>query len=263
MNPLQSLVLEKSRNPVIDQSIIDRRESSRTKRAKLRIKRREKALDARTNNTIIGSSSYVPSKAGFKGKRLPKHFPVLINRLKALVYSGEFDPITSGAKREWSVKCRTKLLEILIVIITRTDLVSRQVGVPDFDGFNAIKHDDLLLAHAVRFGYSMSSTTWFRYINVIKSHNILQVIEAKSHVCRGKVKSYAGYKWLSDSFLKKLGADQDDIKISIERANNKTVKSGRSFKWKLVHTKQIRKHHDQVNYELDLDAPPPAGSYIQ
>jgi hypothetical protein len=263
MNIIKTLVQEALTPEQIQEKIEARRLKSRTDRTKKRAKRREKALSASKNKVAVGASAYPATSAGFKTKKLPTHFNVIINELRKQVYSGKFDDRSTGLCRQMSNTSRKKLFEILVTIVTRTDFISGQIGIPKKNGFHTISHDDLMLQHAARWGYSISSSTWYRYIDLIKKHDVFRVVEAKSHVSRGKVKSYAAYKWLKLSFLKTIGVFSDDIKAGIEKAYQKTLASGKSFKWLLVHTKQVRKHHEPACFDLefDFDAPPPIGAY--
>ncbi len=246
------------------QSIIDERNrKSREIRAIKRTKKQRLANDAIVKNTCVGSQNYPASKQGYKAKALPKHFNVIINNIRQAVFSGLLDPKTSGLNRAMSAKCRKKLFEVLVTIITRTELLSGQIGVPKADGFHAINHDDLQEQHAMRWGYSISSSTWFRYIAILKNHKILKVMEAKSHVSRGKVCSYAAYKWVCPKFLSKIGLSKPEIKVSVERAYQKAVKNGLEFRWTMVFTKVMRKKHDPISYDLNFDAPPPNTAFIQ
>lgn len=241
----------------------EKNRKARELRAEKRLRKIKAAEFVSINKFNVGATNYPATRKGFKAKALPKHFIFIINNIRTLVYSGFFNKKSNGLTRDMPKKCKRKLFEVLVTIITNTDLLSGSIGIPKSNGLHALKHDDLMYAHALRFGYSMPSSTWYRYIDILKSHDVFNVIEAKSHVSRGKVKSYAAYKWFSQSFLKKIGLSIDTVKSSVEKAYQKALSKGLSFNWVMVITDTIRKHHDPVCYEFDFDAPPPAGAFIQ
>ncbi len=223
------------------------REKSRDKRKMLREKRRAAAGFVSQMKKAVGTSDYRASNKGFiKQHKLPAHFKPLINGMRQYVYSQYQYIDKNGVTHSLTRRGKRKLFEILIVLITSCDFMSGQIGKPLAAHMDTTKHDAFMLEHAKRFGYSISSSTWYRYIYMLKSMNIFNGREIKLHGVDGlTIRSEASYKWLSTEFLRAVGVYRDTIWASIKVAYQKALDNGRSFVW--------RQHNSPVGYRPAQD----------
>lgn len=234
------------------------REKARTKRRHLREKRRQAAEKVRSTSKAVGTAHYKASDKGFiKQHELPTHFKPLINGIRRWAYTQHQYIDTDGIVRSLSQRGHRKLFEVLIVLITSCDFMSGQVGKPTEIDMDTTKHDSFMLEHARRFGYSMSSTTWYRYINILKSMQIFSGREIKVWGKDGTVRSRGSYKWLSKDFLRRIGVFKDDIMKSIKLAYQTALDKGYSFVWR-QHNAPIgyRPTHDLFSAYSPSTAPP-------
>ena len=223
------------------------REKSRTKRRHLREKRRKAAHFAKFNKKAVGTADYIASAKGFlKQNRLPAHFKVLINNAKQWVFSLRSYTDSDDRLRSLSMRGRRKLFQVLLVLLTNCDFMSGQIGKIKIEHMDTTSHDAFMLEYAKRFAESISSSTWYRYIDMLKVMDIFSGREIKLHGDDGVVvRSEASYKWLSKSFLQSIGAFTDTIMASIKESYQKAIKKGLSFIW--------REHNAPVGYRPSYD----------
>ncbi|MGL5469668.1 MAG: hypothetical protein ACRDCT_16025, partial [Shewanella sp.] len=132
-----------------------------------------------------------------------------------------------------------KLFEIVVTMITTCDLMSGQVGKAKNIGMDTTSHDALMLAHAKRWGEAIPSSTWYRYIDMLKQAGVFTVQEVKVAIednATGEektIRSVASYKWLSSQFLQAIGAYTDTIRAQIKQAYQKAINNGLSFTWRV------------------------------
>lgn len=210
-------------------------EKSRIKRQKLRTAKRAAALHVKTHKTAVGSNSFKASFAGFqaKGARLPRYFNEVINNARQLIYSRKLYVDDGGVSRQMSERTKQKLFQIVVTLITTCDLMSGQVGKAKNIGFDPTSHDALMLEHAKRWGEAIPSSTWYRFIDILKHAGVYLVQEVKKADEEGTVRSRAAYKWLSPQFLKSIGVYSDDIRAQIKQAYQRAINNGLSFTWRV------------------------------
>ena len=210
------------------------RDKARTKRRELREKRRYAANLVKSTKKAVGSADYIASDEGFtKKNRLPPHFKILINNSKKLVFSTRSHTDKRGRLRSLSLRGRRKLFNVLLVLLTNCDFMSGQVGKPKLDHMDTTGHDALMLQYARRFGDSISSSTWYRYIAILENMEIFTSKEIKLYAEDGvTVRSEPSYKWLSKGFLRTIGVFADNILGSIKASYQKAIKNGLSFVWR-------------------------------
>ncbi|MBL4799580.1 MAG: hypothetical protein JKY50_19425 [Oleispira sp.] len=207
-----------------------------SRRTKARIKsqnRRQKADKARRNKTDVGSSDFIASLEGFtKKNKLPSHFRELISSTRFLVYRIKSYVDEKGVARALHRGGQNALLQMLIVLLTHCDLMSGQVGIPKKRSMDTISHEALMDIYAVRFGKSICSSTWYRYIAILKGLGVFSGEEVKVSGKEGvTVRSRPSYKMLSKRFLHGIGAFKNEIRASIEQAYQKALDKGLSFVW--------------------------------
>jgi hypothetical protein len=235
-------------------------QKAKQKRQILRAKKRQTATLVKTQNKAVGSSAYIASIDGFSKKKakLPRYFNELINNTRRLIYGHYLDVDSGGVTRTIPEKTKKKMFEIAVTLLTTCDLVSGQIGKPKNIGMDTTSHDALMLQHAKRWGDPIPSSTWYRYIDLLKQVGAFRVEEVKIAEAENTVRSVAAYKWLSAQFLQSIGAYKDYIRAAIKLSNIKAVKNGLSFKWrefkKKLTTKQ-RKTNDMFN--VASVSPPP------
>ena len=230
-----------------ERAIKQLREKSREKRRHLREKRREAAFLVTKIKKAVGTADYKATDKGFiKQHKLPAHFKPLINGLRQWVYTQYQYIDKKGVVRSLSARGKRKLFEVLIVLITSCDFISGQVGKPMKKDMDTIRHDAFMLEHARRFGYAISSSTWYRYIDMLKSMDIFSGREIKLHGDDGvTVRSEASYKWLSKRFLRDIGVYKDTIMASIKEAYQRSIDKGLCFIW--------RQHNAPMGYSPSQD----------
>lgn len=107
-------------------------------------------------------------------------------------------------------------------------------------------HDAFMLEYARRFGETLSSTTWYRYIGMLKAMDILSCEDIKVYGDDGvTVRSVASYKWLSKAFLRSIDVFTDNIMASIKESYQKAINKGLSFTY--------RQHNAPVGYRPNED----------
>lgn len=207
--------------------------SRRTKEQIKAQNRRQKADKARRNKTDVGSADFIASLEGFtKKNKLPCHFRELISSTRFLVYRLKSYVDKEGVTHAFHRGGQDALLRLLIVLLTHCDLVSGQVGIPKKRCMDTISHDALMDIYAVRFGKSISSSKWYRYIAILKGLGVFSGEEVKVYGKDGvTVRSRASYKMLSKRFLRDIGAFKNEIRASIEQAYQKALDRGLSFVW--------------------------------
>ena len=221
--------------------IIAIREKARTKRQELREKRRKAAKFVKTNNKAVGTADYIASDKGFiKKNRLPPHFKSLISNCKRFVFSKRSHTDKQGKYRSISLRGRRRLFNMLLVLLTNCDFLSGQLGKPKAEHMDTTSHDAMMLQYARRFGDSISSSTWYRYISMLEAMDIFSSKEIKVHGKDGITRSEASYKWLSKSFLQSIGVFTDDIMKSIKESYQKAINKGLCF--------VFRVHNEPVSY---------------
>ncbi|NSM26891.1 hypothetical protein HT094_22600 [Shewanella sp. ZOR0012] len=222
-------------------------DKARIKRQKLRSAKREAALHVKKHKTAVGSNAYKASLEGFKAKgaRLPRYFNEVINNARKLIYSRKLEVDEGGISRAMSERTKRKLFEIVVTMITTCDLLTGQVGMAKNFGFDTTSHDALMLAHAKRWGEAIPSSTWYRYIDMLKKLGVFTVQEVKIAVednsAAGEektIRSVAAYKWLSSRFLQAIGAYSDTIRAQIKQAYQRAISKGLSFTWR-VYKRQL------------------------
>jgi hypothetical protein len=211
------------------------KDKSREKRQKLRSLKRAAASHVKTNQTAVGSNAYKESLEGFKSKnsRLPRYFNEVINNARRLIYSRKLDVDNGGVSRNMSERTKRRLFEIVVTMLTTCDLMSGQVGKAKNIGFDPTSHDALMLAHAKRWGEAIPSSTWYRYIDMLKLAGVFLVQEVKKADEEGTVRSSAAYKWLSPQFLQWIGVYSDHIRAQIKLSYLKALDNGLSFTWRV------------------------------
>lgn len=211
-------------------------DKARIKRQKLRSAKREAALHVKTHKTAVGANACKASLEGFKAlkSRLPRYFNEVINNARKLIYSRKFEIDEGGISRQMSELTKRKLFEIIVTLITSCDFMSGQIGKAKNIGMDTTSHDALMLAHAKRWGYAMPSSTWYRYIDMLKQAGVFVVEEVKiAGESEKTIRSVAAYKWLSTQFLQAIGAYTDTIRAQIKQAYQKAVNNGLSFTWRV------------------------------
>ncbi len=223
------------------------REKSRTKRRQLREKRRKAAHFVKANNKAVGTADYKATDKGFiKKNRLPVHFKPIINNTKKLVFAKRSHVDSHGRLRSLSLRGRRRLFQVLLVLLTNCDFLSGQMGKPKADDMDTTSHDAFMLEYARRFGHSISSSTWYRYIDMLKAMAIFSSKEIKLYGDDGvTVRSEASYKWLSKPFLQSIGVFTDNIMASIKESYQKAINKGLSFTY--------RQHNAPVGYRTHQD----------
>ncbi len=221
-------------------------DKARIKRQKLRSAKREAALHVKNHKTAVGSNAYKASLEGFKarGARLPRYFNDVINNARKLIYSRKLEVDEGGISRAMSERTKRKLFEIVVTMITTCDLLTGQVGMAKNIGFDTTSHDSLMLAHAKRWGEAIPSSTWYRYIDILKKSGVFTVQEVKVAIDDNSIgeektiRSVAAYKWLSTQFLLAIGVYSDTIRAQIKQAYQRAVAKGLSFTWR-VYKRQL------------------------
>lgn len=238
------------------------REKQRIKRLNLREKRRAAANFVAEHNKAVGSAAYIASDIGFtKKNRLPAHFNLLINNVRKFVFIKKSYCDRQGILHALSNRGHKRIFEILLVLLTNCDLLSGQIGKAKSEHMDTTSHDALMLQYARRFGYTISSSSWYRYISVINAMGIFVSKEIKRYGEDGvTVRSEASYKWLSKSFLRAIGAFDDNLLASIKASYQKALKKGLSFVWREVNAPMVRLNtHDLFNHSYSscsYSAPP-------
>ncbi|AZQ13313.1 hypothetical protein [Shewanella khirikhana] len=235
-------------------------DKSRLKRQRLRDQKRAAALAVRRNSAAVGANAFKASLEGFKLKKgkLPRYFNELINNARRLVYTRALEIDDGGVSRTISDRTKRKLFEITVTLLTTCDLVSGQVGKAKNIGFDPTSHDALMLAHAKRWGEAIPSSTWYRYIDVLKRAGVYNVQEVKKADEAGTVRSRAAYKWLSNQFLLAIGVYSDHIRSQIAASYQRAIANGLSFKWRVF--KRQLPLNKRVTSDLFFDPvsdPPP------
>lgn len=231
---------------------------SRRNRRILREKRQKAANFAKEHKKDVGAAAYRATVSGFtKRNKLPHHFGELFNNARIFVYSQKEYVDQKGVTRTLSTRGQRKLFEILIVFLSSCDFLSGQVGLPKIKHMDTISHDAFMLQHAKRFGYAMSSSTWYRYVDILKSlgafssepiHHFFDTEGVK------KVRSESSYKWLSKKFLVRLGVFKDHIRASIKLAYTKARDKGLSFVWKMKNEQDFN-HNIEFNFSSSTIPP--------
>lgn len=232
------------------------RQKSRQKRAEKRQKKRDAAEIHKTK--AIGDRALIYKKVNGKNsvKKLPKHFHVLLQEVKKFAFS-QFNYIDKNkVNRSISKRGRQKLHEILTVLLTSCDLKSGKVGVAKKEHMDTTSHDMFMLKHAQRFGYAISSSTWYRYIDILKSLNVFRGTSIKIFDDESKsVRSEASYKYLSSKFLSSIGVLRDGIKESIDFVYKKSINQGFRYVWRRINevispVTQTKSLQNKGNHEL-------------
>lgn len=215
-------------------------DKARVKRQKLRTAKREAAYKVNTLGCAVGSNAYKSSLKGFKAPKakLPRYFNEIINNARKFVYSSRFQIDNGGISRSLSDQSKRKLFEIIVTLLTTCDLVSGQVGKAKNIGMDTTSHDALMLAHAKRWGDAMPSSTWYRYIDILKQTGVFLIQEVKIAGEEKTIRSVAAYKWLSAQFLQSIGVYTDSIRAQIRQAYQRALDKGLSFNWR-VFKKQL------------------------
>lgn len=216
-------------------------DKARIKRQKLRSAKRAAALHVKNHKTAVGANAFKASLDGFKVKnaRLPRYFNEVINNARQLIYRGQLEIDEGGISRKMSERTKRKLFEIVVTMITTCDLMSGQVGKAKNIGMDTTSHDALMLAHAKRWGIAVPSSTWYRYIDMLKQAGVFTVQEVKVAIEDNAtseektIRSVAAYKWLSARFLQAIGAYTDTIRAQIKQAYQKAINNGLSFTWRV------------------------------
>ena len=211
-------------------------DKARIKQQKLRSAKQAAALHVKTHKTAVGANAYKASLEGFKAlkSRLPRYFDEVINNARKLIYSRKFEIDEGGISRQMSEPTKRKLFEITVTLMTSCDFMSGQIGKAKNNGMDTTSHDALMLAHTKRWGYEMPSSTWYRYIDMLKKAGVFVVEEVKiAGVSEKTIRSVAAYKWLSTQFLQAIGAYTDTIRAQIKQAYQKAVNNGLSFTWRV------------------------------
>ncbi|MGL4667210.1 MAG: hypothetical protein ACRCWR_04705, partial [Saezia sp.] len=175
-------------------------DKARIKQQKLRSAKQAAAAHVKTHNTAVGANACKASLEGFKAlkSRLPRYFSDVINNARKLIYSRKFEIDEGGISRQMSELTKRKLFEIIVTLITSCDFMSGQIGKAKNIGMDTTSHDALMLAHAKRWGYAMPSSTWYRYIGMLKQAGVFVVEEVKiAGEAEKTIRSVAAYKWLS------------------------------------------------------------------
>ncbi|WP_394230564.1 hypothetical protein [Shewanella colwelliana] len=235
------------------------REKARTKRRHLREKRCKVAHFVKSNNKAVGEADYKASDEGFvKKNRLPVHFKILINNCKRLVFSKRSHTDKNGKLRSISLRGRRRLFNVLLVLLTHCDFMSGQVGKPKAEHMDTTSHDALMQQYATRFGETISSSTWYRYVGMLDAMEIYFSKEIKLYGEDGvTVRSEASYKWLSKSFLHSIGAFTDVVMGSIKGSYQKALNKGLSFVWREVNAQTTPlPPQDLFSYSYSYTAPP-------
>jgi hypothetical protein len=226
---------------------------ARKKRQTLRVKKREAAQATKP----VANSSYKTNLSGFsRGQKLPKHFDELINNLRRVVYSPGFAQ-SEGITYSRAKSVSKNLFEILVTMLTHSDLISGQIGKPKGNGMDTTSHDALMLIHAKRYGRAIASSTWYRCIEILTRAGILDGKEVKVYGRDGvTVRSKASYKWFSQRFLASIGTFKDHIKASIKLAYNKALASGLCFTWMQYYPFRKPRNNSAPLFS-GLESPPP------
>lgn len=234
------------------------RAKAKAKRRNLRDKKRQAASQVKSHKKNVGSSAYIASLDGFtKKNKLPAHFNELINNVRRFVFTRKLEVDSGGITQAMSSKVQAKLFEVLVTMLTTCDLVSGQIGKAKNIGMDTTSHDALMLQHAKRFGHAIPSSTWYRYIEILKSSGVLVVQEAKvASTEDNTVRSVAAYKWLSAKFLLAIGAYSDNIKAGIKAAYKKAIDKGLCFIWRKF-KKQLPSKHRFTEELFPEYTPPP------
>lgn len=232
------------------------REKSRQTRAEKRQKKREAARAHKAKAIGDRALIYKKSNGTSTAKKLPKHFHVLLQETKQFAFR-QFTYIDKNkVSRTISKRGRKKLHEILTVLVTSCDLKSGKIGVAKKEHLDTTSHDTFMLKHAERFGYAMSSSTWYRYIDILKALNVFSGTSIKIFDDETKsVRSEASYKYLSNQFLKTIGVLRDGIRQSIDFVYNKAIEKGLRYVWRtineVIRTSEVSP--TETNFELFND----------
>ena len=231
------------------------RAKSRKARKHVREKRRKAANFVKDHKKDVGTQAYRATYEGFTKKtKLPHHFSELFNEARRFVYSQKEYTDQKGVVRSITSRGHRKLLEVLIVLLSSCDLMSGQVGLAKSLHMDTTSHDAFMLQHAKRFGYAISSSSWYRYIDILKSMEIFRGEEIRIFNEEDKtVRSDASYKYLSEGFLARIGAFKDHIRVSIKLAYQKALDKGLSFAWKI---KNEPVSTSTRNFDLFTSPPP-------
>ena len=227
------------------------RAKSRKSRRHLREKRRNAANQVKLNKVDI--SAYKATLDGFaKKNKLPNHFNEIFNEARKFAYTKKEYVDNKGVTRSLSSRGQRKLLEVLVVLLTNCDFLSGQVGLAKKQHMDTISHDAFMLQHAKRFGYAISSSSWYRYIEILKTMKIFsgEAIRLFSKDYK-TVRSESSYKWLSKAFLMRLGVFKDHIRASIKLAYQKATSKGLCFIWKMKNEQALI-----ITDEFDLSLAP-------
>jgi len=229
------------------------REKSRQTRAEKRQKKREAAKAHKAK--AIGDRALIYKKANGAStvKKLPKHFHVLLQETKKFAFR-QFTYIDkNNVSRTISKRGRRKLHEILTVLVTTCDLKSGKIGVAKKEHMDTTSHDMFMLKHAERFGYAISSSTWYRYIDILKALNVFSGTSIKIFDDETKsVRSEASYKYLSNKFLVTIGVLRDGIRQSIDFVYNKAIEKGFRYVWRTINEVIVASDRltTETNFEL-------------
>ncbi|MBS0045135.1 hypothetical protein KFE26_23080 [Shewanella sp. M16] len=235
------------------------RAAARIKRQKLRAKKREVAAFVKIQKKNVGSSPYAASLEGFnRAKAMPRYFFELINNARQVIYSRNFETDNGGVSSQMSDRTKRKLFQIVVTILTTCDLISGQVGKPKEIGMDTTSHDALMLQHAKRWGEAVPSSTWYRYIDLLKTAGVFVVKEVKQQSEDGQtVRSRAAYKWLSDKFLTAIGAKAHHLTPQIKASRQKQEKKGLCFEWRQFIKKLPINKRFTADLFADSVSPPP------
>lgn len=114
-------------------------------------------------------------------------------------------------------------------------------------------HDMFMLKHAQRFGYAISSSTWYRYVDILKALNVFSGTSIKIFDDESKsVRSEASYKYLSKKFLNTIGVLRDGIRQSIDFVYNKSLEKGFRYAWRTINEviRVSKEPTAETNHEL-------------
>lgn len=217
-------------------------DKARIRRQKLRSAKRAAALHVKKHKTAVGSNAYKATLEGFKAKggRLPRYFNQVINNARQLIFRRKLEVDEGGISRHMSERTKRKLFEVVVTLITTCDLMSGQIGKAKNIGMDTTSHDALMLEHAKRWGEPIPSSTWYRYIDMLKQAGVFAVQEVKVAIDKDDtaaeqktIRSVAAYKWLTAQFLQAIGVYSDEIRAQIKLAYQKALDKGLSFTWRV------------------------------
>ena len=199
-------------------------------RAKQRAKKKAKrdAVLAKIKNPIKTAA------INSKGKSLPRHVIFLINALRIIIYTHRLAPDNGHITVKTCEKVLRTRFEILVLLLTTTDLVSGQIGYVKNKGMDTTSHDDLMLAYVKRYGKPITESTYYSHIRYFKEIGIYHVEPVyHSNKQTKTVRSAPAYKYLSLDFLRRLGTFKPEIRQSIKAAYDKAIAKGFNFAWRV------------------------------